>query len=504
MMDFDAQEQLAEERRRRFAAQLAGAQQAPQGQMVGRHFVAPSFLQYAAQALRGVGGMRGEQLAEQELGQIRQQRTEGTNKALADFLRMSQGTPENAPGDGMGPTMPAQAPDMRGAYSALMQAPDAGLRQAGMQGQLSMAQQQAQATQQAAERQRKTQALQTLGPVEAVRQGIVTLQEAEGFANAQNIGVPKVARTVEVAGPNGEKLIQSFDDRGNAIGQPVPAYMAPVQVNRGNVIEFVTPTSGQSFSVDRGPSATSQPYFQFIGTPQGIVRANARTGELSLGTINGQNVVRASDDPTLQGQISGSRTGASEATKRVIESGMDAPQAIQQAQNSLTLLDDLLKHPGLGSSVGVERIAPLRLIPGTPQADFESRLGQIQGQSFLQAFESLKGGGQITEIEGQKATQAINRMSAATSEREFRTAVSDLQQVLRQGISRAERAQQRLQNNLPAGVDLSPRPGNIPAGAQPLPTARSLSAQDQQALNWARANPNDPRSAAIMQRLGAQ
>jgi hypothetical protein len=170
---------------------------------------------------------------------------------------MSQGTPENAPGDGMGPVMPAQAGDMRGAYAALMQAPDAGLRQAGMQGQLSMAQQQAQATQQAAERQRKTQALQTLGPVEAVRQGIVTLQEAEGFANAQNIGVPKVARTAEIAGPNGEKLIQSFDDRGNAIGQPVPAYLAPVQVNRGNVIEFVTPTAGQQLTVGMSPSESA-------------------------------------------------------------------------------------------------------------------------------------------------------------------------------------------------------------------------------------------------------
>jgi hypothetical protein len=148
---------------------------------------------------------------------------------------------------------------------------------------------------------------------------------------------------------------------------------------------------------------------------------------------------------------------------------MDAPKAIEQAQNSLALLDDLLKHPGFKYSVGVERIAPLRMIPGTPQADFESRLGQIQGQSFLQAFESLKGGGHITEVEGVKATQAINRMNAATSEKEFKTAVADLETVLRQGINRAERAQKRLQNNLPAGVDLSPRPSNAPAPSQPLP-----------------------------------
>jgi hypothetical protein len=109
------------------------------------------------------------------------------------------------------------------------------------------------------------------------------------------------------------------------------------------------------------------------------------------------------------------------------------------------------------------------MIPGTPQADFESRLGQIQGAAFLQAFESLKGGGAITEIEGQKATQAISRMNAATSEREFKAAANDFLAVVEAAKTSAERAQRRLQNNLPAGVDLSPRPGNVPSQAQPLP-----------------------------------
>jgi hypothetical protein len=33
-------------------------------------------------------------------------------------------------------------------------------------------------------------------------------------------------------------------------------------------------------------------------------------------------------------------------------------------------------------------------------------------------------------------------------------------------------------------------------------TNQQLSAQDQEALSWANANPNDPRSAQIKQRLG--
>jgi hypothetical protein len=34
--------------------------------------------------------------------------------------------------------------------------------------------------------------------------------------------------------------------------------------------------------------------------------------------------------------------------------------------------------------------------------------------------------------------------------------------------------------------------------------APALSPQDQQALNWANSNPNDPRSAQIKKRLGVQ
>ena len=252
MTDFDLMQQLAAQRRNQFAQQAQF--QAPQGQMVGGHFVAPNILQQLAAGLRSIGGMRGQQLAEQELQDISRQRTEGNEKAMAEFLRLAKGTPENAPGDGMGPVMPAQPQNMTGAFAALRQAPDMAMRQAGMQGAISTAQQQAQQAQQQEAQRRKFQALQTLGPAEAVRQGIVTFQEAEGFVNADNLGLPIVARTAEILGPNGEKLIQAFDQRNQPVGPPIPAYMAPVQVNRGDRIEFVSPTPGQTFTVGMSPA----------------------------------------------------------------------------------------------------------------------------------------------------------------------------------------------------------------------------------------------------------
>jgi hypothetical protein len=98
------------------------------------------------------------------------------------------------------------------------------------------------------------------------------------------------------------------------------------------------------------------------------------------------------------------------------------------------LIDELKAHPGFKTAVGKSSIFQMQKIPGTSAYDFMNRLDQLKGSSFLQAFETLKGGGQITEVEGQKATQAINRMNNATSEEEFMTAADELKGVISSGV----------------------------------------------------------------------
>tara|TARA_R110000868_G_scaffold86238_1_gene241944 strand:+ start:1691 stop:3169 length:1479 start_codon:yes stop_codon:yes gene_type:complete len=90
------------------------------------------------------------------------------------------------------------------------------------------------------------------------------------------------------------------------------------------------------------------------------------------------------------------------------------------------------EHPGLESSIGVKSWGgilenlPYNVggpIPGTDAADFTASLAQVTGKQFLQAFETLKGGGQITEIEGTKATEALANLSNSQSEKQFRKAL---------------------------------------------------------------------------------
>ena len=77
-------------------------------------------------------------------------------------------------------------------------------------------------------------------------------------------------------------------------------------------------------------------------------------------------------------------------------------------------------------------------IPGTDARDFNVRMDQLKGKQFLEAFNSLKGGGTITEVEGRKAEQAIGRLDTAQSEEEFMVSLNELQDILNAGMQRKQ------------------------------------------------------------------
>jgi hypothetical protein len=200
-----------------------------------------------------------------------------------------------------------------------------------------------------------------------------------------------------------------------------------------------------------GAVAGAQPYFQPVQTAQGVFAFNARTGRVEPVTgPGGAPIVGAAADPALQGQIAGAKAGAATTAKGQAEAEMDAPKAIAQAEESIRLVDDLLKAPGFKQAVGASRLLGVQKVPGTAAKDFDIRLDQLKGQQFLQAFESLKGGGQITEVEGKKATDAIARMDAAGSEAEFTKAAREFQSVIRTGMERAKKAQAGASTTPPA------------------------------------------------------
>ena len=121
---------------------------------------------------------------------------------------------------------------------------------------------------------------------------------------------------------------------------------------------------------------------------------------------------------------------------------VDQRAAIQGVSNmfnsSKALIAKLYNHSGMAAATGsISGLKPITSFKqGNPAKEFITLHNQLAGKIFLAAFAGLKGGGQITEIEGQKATEALSNVNRQLDPQAYRNALEqyllDLQsQVLR-------------------------------------------------------------------------
>lgn len=212
--------------------------------------------------------------------------------------------------------------------------------------------------------------------------------------------------------------------------------------------------------------ASQQPYFTPLQTAQGVYSFNARSGQVApvMAGQGSPQLVGAQFDPRLQSQIAGAKTGATEFAKATTAAQTGLPQVVATADDLSRHIDEMIgskggeikPHPGMGSYLGSSGM--LGYVPKTEAADFKSRLEQLQGGTFLQAYNTLRGGGQITEVEGAKATAALNRAKAAQNEQAFKTALRDFQDVVQKG---ADRARQAAQGNFAVPEPAAPLGGAV-------------------------------------------
>lgn len=125
-----------------------------------------------------------------------------------------------------------------------------------------------------------------------------------------------------------------------------------------------------------------------------------------------------------------------------------AQGAMDTVRQNIGVIDAMLTHPGRAAATGRSRML-MQHVPYGETRDFMAYEDQILGAAFLQAFETLKGGGQITEIEGRKATEAITRLQkGGMSEEGYERALRDLRDVMTAGLARAQREQSIYQQQL--------------------------------------------------------
>jgi hypothetical protein len=207
--------------------------------------------------------------------------------------------------------------------------------------------------------------------------------------------------------------------------------------NRGGsfAVQSVNPVTQQATDVSSAPITQS---------------ADNAASQAQSNTNNQRSVAASRDNAAAQRDIAGAQREATMAyqneqralqlDKLRFEKGerdQTKETALSTVEDSLGVLDKAIKHPGRETATGISSITnPANIIPGTDARNFRVILDQIKGKAFLQAFQSLKGGGQITEVEGNKATAAIARLDTAQSDEEFKIALEELQAVMQKGYER--------------------------------------------------------------------
>lgn len=239
--------------------------------------------------------------------------------------------------------------------------------------------------------------------------------------------------------------------------------------------------------------AQRKDYFLKMG-----VNADKRLEQMSLSEFQKQDLglkrerLAKDTDPTLQANLAQAKEYGQTLGKNKAVAEAALPGALQTAEEGIRLIDEMVgkpeikdasgkviqkatkPHPGFSSYVGGTLVPGARFLEGSDTASYEVRQKQIEGKAFLEAFNALKGGGSITEKEGEKATAAIMRMNKASNEKEYVAAARELQGILRTGMDRSRaKAGQASPVTTPSAAPTAPRTG-VPAGAENVIDFNSL------------------------------
>lgn len=209
--------------------------------------------------------------------------------------------------------------------------------------------------------------------------------------------------------------------------------------NMGNTPLYFRNAQGDLQIGRFGPQGINFPETQGLTPvrPVSTVDIGGQQVIMPYGAETPTGVIQKTLTPEAMPETRAAQAVAVEQAKGTQAAAEKLPGAQMESDRTLRYIDELEKHPGLDSSTGWTSMLPVA--PGSDRADFEARKRQLMGGVFLQAYERLKGGGTITEIESEKAEQAMARIDAATSKKAFLEALNDYKSAVKDGMAKLRR-----------------------------------------------------------------
>jgi hypothetical protein len=222
--------------------------------------------------------------------------------------------------------------------------------------------------------------------------------------------------------------------------------------------EFIKMNKPQFMQQDTG-GATRVLAVPGLGGPAQVVGGTERAKTM---TPDAAARERRERDLTFQQNLAAARAAGTELAKNKVEAQAALPKAIVTAEDAIALMDLAIGDakvekgsvvipkggrqpaPGFSAYVGSGFTANLdvplmRFVEGSDAASYERIQKQLEGQAFLSAFESLRGGGAIANAEGQQATAAMFRANKAQSEVEYIKAIREAQYHARRAVEAARK-----------------------------------------------------------------
>ncbi|MBX5143213.1 hypothetical protein HJB79_31385 [Rhizobium lentis] len=217
----------------------------------------------------------------------------------------------------------------------------------------------------------------------------------------------------------------------------------------GNTVAFQPLKTGglRQVEVPQGTSLTP-----------GVTNLDLGTSILTLNSKTGSQVANTPKD--LAGAASQKEIG--EVQGKAIAA---APGDLQSGMNALDLIDQLKVDPYKSRGTGMSSI--LNSVPGTGGYDFQNKVNAAKSGAFLTAIQQMRGLGSLSNAEGDAATKAITAMNTATSEEEFDRALGAYEQIVRQGMARAQARIQQSNGQVQAPPGIAPpAPGSTSSGVK--------------------------------------
>jgi hypothetical protein len=270
-------------------------------------------------------------------------------------------------------------------------------------------------------------------------QGLQMRQKAEQAKAAQAMQERQFAEQQRQFGATNQ-LAQNADQRA---GEKAPFEQQKLQaeaerLRKGPAVEY-----GKQGSVFQGPdqkfysvqfASNGERRIVPVATPDGTPLEPAK-GVMQIGdelASKSTGLPVRNVAPQLENKEAAEKIGAARG-----QSVADLPRKLVQAEGVLKTVRQLREHEGAKGNFGLAGMVPN--MPGGKAADANTLIEQIRGKAFLEAFNQLRGGGAITEAEGQKATVSLIRAQNAQSYPAFLEALADFEYQVQTGIELSKR-----------------------------------------------------------------